>query len=101
MASHQCEVHLLAQMGHNHTPSQNPAIHSYYAPFFSPLPNSYFSPSGIPLLTLQFFFGLQAGRFLTHSLLYICLTNRLSSILSTWPNHLTILSFILSFTPFF
>src|SRR5678815_5019090 len=28
-------------------------------------------------------------------------TNRLSSILSTLPNHLNVLSFILSFTPFF
>src|SRR5678815_5350131 len=55
---------------------------------------------------IHFFFGLPAGRFPTHSPLYIRLTNRLSFILSSFilssfPNHLNILSFILSFTPFF
>src|SRR5678816_3948376 len=45
--------------------------------------------------------GLPAGQFPTHSPLYIRLTNRLSFILSICPNHLNILSFILSFTPFF
>src|SRR5678816_1818960 len=51
--------------------------------------------------SIYFRFGLPAGRFPTHSPLYIRLTNRLSFILSTLPNHLNILSFILSFTPFF
>src|SRR5678815_4110382 len=51
--------------------------------------------------SIHFLFGLPAGRFPTHSPLYIRLTNRLSFILSTIPNHLNILSFILSFTPFF
>src|SRR5678815_3593980 len=51
--------------------------------------------------SIHFFFGLPAGRFPTHSPLYISLTNRLSFILATLPNHLNILSFILSFTPFF
>src|SRR5678815_5386760 len=55
LASHQCVVHPLAKVGHNHTPSQNPAIHSYYAPLFSPLSNSHFSPSAIPLLTQSTF----------------------------------------------
>src|SRR5678816_1514158 len=74
-----CKVHSLAQVGHNHTPSQNPAIHSYYAPLFSPLPNSHFSPSDILLLTQSTFSSVsQAGWFPTHSPLYIRLTNRLS-----------------------
>src|SRR5678816_4340371 len=51
--------------------------------------------------SIHFFFGLPAGRFPTHSPLYIRLTNRLSFILSIRPNHLNVLSFILSFTPFF
>src|SRR5678816_1396695 len=55
MASRQCGVHPLALVGHNHTPSQNPAIYFYYAPFFSPLSNSHYSPPGIPLLTQQIF----------------------------------------------
>src|SRR5678816_2053836 len=36
-------------------PHKPPPIHSYYAPFFSPLPNSHFSPTGIPLLTQSTF----------------------------------------------
>src|SRR5678816_1211436 len=56
MASRQCGVNPLAQVGHNNTPSPNLAIHHYYAPFFSPLPNSHFSPPGISLLT-QFTFS--------------------------------------------
>src|SRR5678815_709253 len=51
--------------------------------------------------SILFFFGLPAGRFPTHSPQYIRLANRLPFILSTWPNHLNILSFILSFTLFF
>src|SRR5678816_2820259 len=51
--------------------------------------------------SIHFFFGLPAGRFPTHSPLYTRLTNRLSFILSTCPNHLNVLSLILSFTPFF
>src|SRR5678815_4607053 len=56
IASRQCGVHPLTQVGHNHTPSQNPAIQSYYAPFFSPLPNSHFTPKDILSLT-QFTFS--------------------------------------------
>src|SRR5678816_545356 len=48
--------------------------------------------------SIHFFFGLPSGRFPTHSPLYIRLTDRLSSILSTQPNHLNILSIILSIT---
>src|SRR5678816_4533231 len=35
-----------------------PTIHSCYAPFFSPLPNSHFSLPGIPFLTHSTFFSV-------------------------------------------
>src|SRR5678815_3638927 len=101
MASRQCGVHPLAQVGHNHTPSQNPAIYSYYALFLAPAKLTFHSSRHSFADSIHFFFGLPASRFPTHSPLYTHLTNRLSSILSTLPNHLNVLSFILSFTPFF
>src|SRR5678815_2214101 len=51
--------------------------------------------------SIHFLFGLPAGRFPTHSPLYIRLTNRLSSILYTLQIHLNVLSFILSSIPSF
>src|SRR5678816_3274376 len=53
-ASRQCGVHPLNKTS-NYTSLQKPEIHSYYAPFFSPLPNSHSSPPGIPLLTQSTF----------------------------------------------
>src|SRR5678815_5854555 len=52
--------------------SQNPAILSYHAPFFSPLPNSHFSPSDIPLLTQSTFSSVSqpVGSQHTHPVSY-------------------------------
>src|SRR5678815_1009243 len=66
-----------------YTPSQNPAIYSYYALFLAPAKLTFHSSRYSFADSIHFFFGLKASRFPTHSPLYIHLINRLSSILST------------------
>src|SRR5678815_1003641 len=103
MASGQCWVYPLTQVGHNHTLSQNTAIHSYYVPFFSPLLNSDFSPSGIPLLTQSTFSSVSSSRSIPSILNNIHPLTQPTNYHPFFPHGQTIstYSLILSSTPFF